>query len=81
MAGKKTKPGYVAEDRSVRFERLLDSALLEERLTLDQAASLAGVRADELRERHEWALGLVAWRSSPYGAAPEKEQPHLRLVY
>lgn len=78
---KENEPGYVAEDRAVRFERLLDSALLEERLTLDQAASLAGVRADELRERHEWALGLVAWRSSPYASAVGKEQPHLRLVY
>ena len=78
---KENEPGYVAEDRAVRFERLLDSALLEERLTLDQAATLAGVRADELRERHEWALGLVAWRSSPYASALDKEQPHLRLVY
>jgi len=75
------EPGYVAEDRAVRFERLLDSALLQERLTLEQAAQLAGVRVDELRERHEWALGLVAWRSSPYASPTEKEQPHLRLVY
>jgi Zn-dependent peptidase ImmA (M78 family) len=75
------EPGYVAEDRAVRFERLLDSALLQERLTLEQAAHLAGVRVDELRERHEWALGLVAWRSSPYASPTEKEQPHLRLVY
>lgn len=78
---KDNEPGHVAEDRAVRFERLLDSALLEERLTLDQAASLTGVRTDELRERHEWALGLVAWRSSPYAPAIDKEQPYLRLVY
>ena len=78
---KENEPGYVAEDRAVRFERLLDSAILEERLTLEQAASLTGVRVDELRERHEWALGLVAWRSSPYATAIDKEQPHLRLVY
>lgn len=78
---RENEPGYVAEDRAVRFERLLDSALLEQRITLDQAAQLAGVRADELRERHEWALGLVAWRSSPYASETSKEQPHLRLVY
>lgn len=78
---RENEPGYVAEDRAVRFERLLDSALLQERLTLEQAAQLAGVRVDELRERHEWALGLVAWRSSPYASPSVKEQPHLRLVY
>lgn len=78
---KQNEPGYVAEDRSVRFERLLDAALLSERLTLEQAAELTGVRADELRERHEWALGLVAWRSDPYINESEQEQPHLRLVY
>lgn len=78
---RQNEPGYVAEDRSVRFERLLDSELLEERLTINQAAELTGVRADELRERHEWALGLVAWRSSPYGKTTDEERPHLRLVY
>jgi len=78
---KQNEPGYVAEDRSVRFERLLDAALLEEKLTLDQAAELTGVRSDELRERHEWALGLVAWRSDPYVKTRDQEQPHLRLVY
>jgi Zn-dependent peptidase ImmA (M78 family)/transcriptional regulator with XRE-family HTH domain len=78
---KQSEPGHVAEDRAVRFERLLDAALLEERLTLEQAAELTGVRADELRERREWALGLVAWRSSPYVKSPNKETPPLRLVY
>jgi Zn-dependent peptidase ImmA (M78 family)/transcriptional regulator with XRE-family HTH domain len=78
---KQNEPGYVAEDRSVRFERLLDAALLEEKLTMDQAAELSGVRSDELRERHEWALGLVAWRSDPYVKTHDQEQPHLRLVY
>lgn len=78
---KQNEPGHVAEDRSVRFERLLDAALLEERLTLDQAAELTGVRADELRERHEWALGLVAWRSNPYAKETDEERPYLRLVY
>ena len=78
---KQNEPGYVAEDRSVRFERLLDAAILEEKLTLDQAAELSGVRSDELRERHEWALGLVAWRSDPYVKTNDQEQPHLRLVY
>ena len=78
---KQNEPGCVAEDRSVRFERLLDAALLEEKLTLDQAAELSGVRSDELRERHEWALGLVAWRSDPYIKTNGQEQPHLRLVY
>ena len=78
---KTNEPGYVAEDRSVRFERLLDAAMLEEKITLDQAAELSGVRSDELRERHEWALGLVAWRSDPYVKTQEQEQPHLRLVY
>lgn len=78
---RQNEPGYVAEDRSVRFERLLDAAILEEKLTLDQAAELTGVRSDELRERHEWALGLVAWRSDPYVKTQDQEQPHLRLVY
>ncbi len=78
---KQSEPGNVAEDRAVRFERLLDTALLEERLTVQQAAELTGVRVDELRERHEWALGLVAWRSNPYVKSPEKDRPHLRLVY
>ncbi len=78
---KQFEPGNVAEDRAVRFERLLDEALLAERLTLEQAAELSGVRADELRERHEWALGLVAWRSNPYVTSSEKDRPHLRLVY
>lgn len=78
---RKNEPGHVAEDRSVRFERLLDAAMLEGKLTLEQAADLSGVRADELRERHEWALGLVAWRSDPYAKTTDQEQPRLRLVY
>ena len=78
---RQNEPGHVAEDRSVRFERLLDAALIEERLTMEQAAELAGVRADELRERHEWALGLVAWRSDPYVKTQDQEHPRLRLVY
>lgn len=78
---KQSEPGHVAEDRAVRFERLVDAALLEERLTLDQAAELTGVRADELRERREWALGLVAWRSDPYAKETGQAQPPMRLVY
>jgi Zn-dependent peptidase ImmA (M78 family)/transcriptional regulator with XRE-family HTH domain len=78
---KQSEPGNVAEDRAVRFERLLDAAILEQRLTLEQAAELTGVRVDELRERHEWALGLVAWRSNPYAKSLKEERPHLRLVY
>jgi len=36
---RENEPGYVAEDRAVRFERLLDSALLEQRLTFGAGCS------------------------------------------
>ena len=78
---KQNEPGHVAEDRAVRFERLLDEAILDQRITLETAAQVTGVRVDELRERHEWALGLVAWRSNPYAKQADKDRPHLRLVY
>jgi Zn-dependent peptidase ImmA (M78 family)/DNA-binding XRE family transcriptional regulator len=77
---RQNEPGHVAEDRVIRFERLLDAALLEERLTLEQAAELTGVRADELRERREWALGLVAWHDHARVQNHDQEQPFLRLV-
>lgn len=75
---KQNEPGHVAEDRAVRFERLLDSAILEERLTLEQAAELIGVRVQELRERHEWALGIAAWQ--PGRGGDDEDRPTLRLV-
>lgn len=78
---KQNEPGYVAEDRAVRFERLLDAALLDGRITIETAAEVIGVRVDELRERHEWALGLVSWRSNPYLKRADDDRPHLRLVY
>ncbi len=78
---KQNEPGHVAEDRAVRFERLLDEAILDEKITIETAAQVAGVRIDELRERLEWALGLVAWRSNPYAKQADKERLNLRLVY
>lgn len=78
---KQNEPGHVAEDRAVRFERLLDEAILDEKITIETAAQVSGVRVDELRERHEWALGLVAWRSNPYSKEADEDRPNLRLVY
>jgi Zn-dependent peptidase ImmA (M78 family) len=77
---KHDEPGHVAEDRAIRFERLVDTALIEGRLTLEQAAELSGVRSDELRERREWALRLVAWQAPAPSVSREDEKPFLRLV-
>lgn len=50
------EPGYVRPDRATRFEQLLDQALFQGKLTLQETANLFEVRADELRMRLDMAL-------------------------
>lgn len=55
---KTSEPGNVRPDRATRFEQLLDAALFDGRLTLRDAASIAGVRPEEIRERINLAIGV-----------------------
>ncbi|MDC0936194.1 XRE family transcriptional regulator [Pirellulales bacterium] len=54
------EPGTVRPDRATRFEQLLDSAIFEKRISLREAAALAGVRPEEIRQRIDSAMGLNA---------------------
>jgi len=53
------EPGTVRPDRATRFEQLLDSALFENRISIREAAGLAGVHPEEIRQRINSAMGLV----------------------
>lgn len=54
---RKEEPGCVRPDRATRFEHLLSSAVATNKLTWRDAASLMGVREDEINQRIEIALG------------------------
>lgn len=51
------EPGYVWRDRATRFERLLESAILEKRLTWRESELVTGIPETELRRRIAEALG------------------------
>jgi Zn-dependent peptidase ImmA (M78 family)/DNA-binding XRE family transcriptional regulator len=74
---KTQEPGRVRPDRAVRFEQLVDGALIKKRLTLAQIASITGVREDELKERVSLALGLRDF--PPVSAHSGEDVPVLRL--
>jgi Zn-dependent peptidase ImmA (M78 family) len=57
---KTTEPGDVRPDRATRFEELIDSAIADGRLTVRDAANIAAVRPEELRERIELASGVLS---------------------
>lgn len=67
------EPGTVRPDRATRFEQLLDSALFERRISIREAASIAGVRSEEIRQRINSAMGI---EDTPYG---DEEPPVLRI--
>lgn len=52
------EPGYVAADRAIRFERLLDEALSQKRLTWEEAVSVTGMAASELQARIKLAMEI-----------------------
>lgn len=54
---RKHEPGSVRADRAVRFESLLDSALVESNYTMESLSDLLCVRKDELRDRFSIAMG------------------------
>jgi Zn-dependent peptidase ImmA (M78 family) len=53
------EPGHVRADRAVRFERLLDSAISQKRLTWSEAAEVTGIRPSELKRRVYVAMGVI----------------------
>lgn len=55
---RKKEPGSVAADRAIRFERLLDEALSEKRLTWEEAVSVTGMAASELQARIKRAMEI-----------------------
>jgi len=61
------EPGRVKADRATRFEQLLDSAVTNRMFTWPEAASLTGVREEDLLQRVRYAAGA---HEPP--AAPQK---------
>ena len=61
---KTDEPGRVRRDRATRFEELLDSAILEGRMSLREAAATAGVRPEEIRRRIDFAMGIDGAREA-----------------
>jgi Zn-dependent peptidase ImmA (M78 family) len=51
------EPGYVWRDRATRFERLLECAILEKRLTWRESELVSGIPESELLRRIAEALG------------------------
>lgn len=54
------EPGRVRADRAVRFERLLDQAISEKKLTWNEAAEITGINVDALKQRRDLAMGICA---------------------
>ena len=55
---KTNEPGLVRPDRAIRFEQLIDEALLSGQFSLKEIADLSGVRPETIRERLNFAIGL-----------------------
>ncbi len=55
---RKTEPGQVAEDRPLRFEQILESAVRSGTITWTKAAKITGIHEDDLRLRLSEALGV-----------------------
>lgn len=55
---RKTEPGRVRADRAIRFETLLDSAMVERKIAIRTLADIAGVRPQEVRRRLALAMGF-----------------------
>ena len=68
------EPGTVRPDRATRFEQLLDSALFERTISVREAAGVAGVRPEEIRQRINFAMGLD--RDADF---EDEEPPVLRI--
>lgn len=54
---RRNEPGSVRPDRAMRFEQLLDGAIVRGDITWKEAAEITGVRIDELKDRVQRALG------------------------
>jgi len=67
---RQNEPGEVKEDRASRFEQLVDGAIIEQRLTLSQAASIAGVNEQDLHARIELAKQGLSSATPDAGEAP-----------
>ncbi len=52
------EPGTVRPDRATRFEQLLDSAMFERTISIREAASIAGVHPEDIRQRINSAMGI-----------------------
>jgi Zn-dependent peptidase ImmA (M78 family)/DNA-binding XRE family transcriptional regulator len=61
------EPGTVRPDRATRFEQLIDGAIYQKKMTLQQAAQIIGVRETELSDRLKIAQGITD--------EPEYKQP------
>ncbi len=55
---RRREPGSVRPDRATRFEQLLDGAIVRGDLTWREAVEITGIRADELKDRVQQALGF-----------------------
>jgi Zn-dependent peptidase ImmA (M78 family) len=63
---RENEPGKVRADRALRFEQLVDGAMFAGRLTVGEAAEIAGVREEEMRERLSLALGIQEYSASAH---------------
>lgn len=53
------EPGKVRADRAIRFERLLDQALAEKKLTWNDASEVTGIKQADLKRRRDLAMGIT----------------------
>jgi len=55
---KTNEPGTVRQDRSTRFELLIEEAIQSNKLSMKEVADLCGVRPDAIRARVDYAMGI-----------------------
>jgi len=55
---KTNEPGVVRQDRARRFESLIEEAIYSSKLSMKEVADLCGVKADAIRFRLDYAMGI-----------------------
>jgi len=77
---KKREPGEAHPDRAIRFEELLDGAIISRKLDWQRASLVTGIRKDELWKRVREAMGSRSPSIPRRGTASDGQGHRLRLV-
>lgn len=76
---RRREPGEVRADRALRFETLIDRAIVERDDSLEDISEVIGMRVDEIRSRLSWATGSTAEHDYLYNFNEEVQDQPLRI--